>query len=147
MSKDNIELSPKYGLNPTIPICFFCGEPKPEIAIMGRMRKHDENGRPLKGSDIEAPKHMILDYTPCDKCNEIMQKGITLIGVKPSDGRHLDISKGFYPVGNFVTVQTEGFDHVFKDVLDKNTYDNVIKTKRLLIDSDELDKLTKNVNS
>lgn len=147
MNRDDIKLSPKYGLNPTIPMCFFCGKPKQEVVIMGHIQERDRNGKPIKGSDVEAPHQMLLDYTPCDECSKIMENGITLIGVKPSDGRHPDIQKGFYPVGNFITITPDGFEHVFKDVLDKNTYDNVIKTRRLLIDSDELDKLTKNVKN
>ena len=58
MSKD-IKISPKYGVNPTIPVCFFCGEPKNEIALMGKMK-----------GDIEAPKNMVLDYEPCEHCKE-----------------------------------------------------------------------------
>lgn len=30
-----IKLSPKYGVNPTIPVCFWCGKEKNEIALMG----------------------------------------------------------------------------------------------------------------
>ena len=37
----NIILSPKYGVNPTIPVCFWCGEQKPEIALMGRVYEKD----------------------------------------------------------------------------------------------------------
>ena len=32
-----IKVSPKYGLNPTIPVCFWCGKERGEIALMGRM--------------------------------------------------------------------------------------------------------------
>ena len=32
----NIKISPKHGLNPLIPKCFFCGKEKNEIAILGR---------------------------------------------------------------------------------------------------------------
>lgn len=42
----SIKLSPKHGVNPTIPVCFFCGKPKNEIALMGRMGGKE---------DIEAP--------------------------------------------------------------------------------------------
>ena len=70
MSND-IKISPKYGLNPTIPICFFCGEPKNEIALMGKMGKH--------GEDIEAPKYMVLNYEPCDHCKEQWNKGVPII--------------------------------------------------------------------
>lgn len=42
----SIKISPKHGVNPTIPVCFFCGKPKNEIALMGRMGGKE---------DIEAP--------------------------------------------------------------------------------------------
>ena len=48
---NNIKLSEKYGMNPTIPVCFFCQEEKNEIALLGK----------LKG-DAEAPKIAIIDY-------------------------------------------------------------------------------------
>ena len=57
---DSIKLSPKYGVNPTIPCCFFCGKEKNEIALLGKVGKRDE--------DIEAPMHMVIDYEPCDEC-------------------------------------------------------------------------------
>lgn len=42
-----VKISPKYGVNPTIPCCFFCGKPKNEIALLGKI-----GGR---GEDLEAP--------------------------------------------------------------------------------------------
>lgn len=33
MASNNITLSPKYGVNPTIPVCFWCGESKAEAPI------------------------------------------------------------------------------------------------------------------
>lgn len=75
MSNKGIKLSPKYGVNPTIPICFFCGEEKNEIALMG----HIGDGR--KREDIEAPKHMILDYEPCACCQEKFSHGVLIVEV------------------------------------------------------------------
>ena len=64
----SIPISPKHGVNPTVPVCFWCGEMKNEIAFLGR----------LKG-DIEAPPSMILNYEPCDKCKENWAKGVALL--------------------------------------------------------------------
>jgi len=66
----NIRLSPKHGVNPCIPKCFVCGEDKNEILLMGR----------LKG-DMEAPKGMVFDQSPCEQCKEYMKQGIILISV------------------------------------------------------------------
>ena len=49
MSNAGIKLSPKHGLNPTIPVCFWCGEERNEVALLG----HIGDGR--KHEDFEAP--------------------------------------------------------------------------------------------
>ncbi|MHA1790253.1 MAG: hypothetical protein ACTSXT_13655 [Candidatus Helarchaeota archaeon] len=66
-----ILISEKHGLNPTIPLCFYCGKPKEEIILLGRLHK-----------DKEAPKNAIFDCVPCKKCASYMDKGIMLISVK-----------------------------------------------------------------
>lgn len=121
MSK-SIEISPKYGVNPVIPLCFFCGEQKNEIALMGRIRNNQ------RGGDFEAPKNVILDYVPCDCCREKFSHGVLVIEVSQRplpDGRP-PISQGAYPTGRFVVVK--------KGVLDFNG------DKCLMLDS-EFEKL------
>lgn len=88
MSND-IKLSPKYGVNPTIPICFWCGQEKNEVALMGKL------GDSRKGEDIEAPRHCITNYDPCDKCKELFSKGIHVIGVTSQP-----IVQGMFPMVN-----------------------------------------------
>ena len=66
----SIRLSPKYGVNPCIPLCFLCQQPKNEVLLLGK----------LKG-DVEAPHHVSFDQEPCDKCKEYMAQGIILISV------------------------------------------------------------------
>lgn len=77
----NIILSPKYGVNPTIPVCFWCGEQKPEIALMGRVYEKDSRtGKKLRGSDVEMPMSGVcLDIEPCPKCEEIFRQGVLLM--------------------------------------------------------------------
>lgn len=41
---NSIRLSPKHGLNPSISVCFFCGEDKNEIILPGKLE-----------GDAEAP--------------------------------------------------------------------------------------------
>lgn len=97
MSK--IRLSKKYGVNPTIPICFWCGNEKNEIALMGKIGKGQE--------DIEAPKHMVLDYQPCEKCKKLMSKGVTLIEVSqsPNSPNQPTIHEGLYPTGSWSVIR------------------------------------------
>lgn len=104
----SIKVSPKHGVNPTIPVCFFCGQPKNEIALLGR----------LKG-DAEAPMHSILDYQPCDECREKFSQGVLLIGVttrQPADGRPAMTAQGgvhVYPTGSHAVMRAEAISTYF----------------------------------
>lgn len=128
MSKKDIPLSPKHGLNPTMPICFFCGEEKGEIAILGKIDK----------ADSEAPKHMILDYVPCKKCQEKMDLGVTLIGVTETapDSRP-PIGNNMYPTGRWAVLNPE----VAKDFFIPEVLDDVMKKKKCLIDDEVLQNM------
>lgn len=66
----SIRISPKHGLNPSICKCFWCGQAKNELALLGRLR-----------GDTEAPGTIIADMVPCDTCQENMAKGIALLAV------------------------------------------------------------------
>lgn len=70
-----MKLHPKYGVNPTIPLCWWCGEAKNEVALLGAAYKD------------EAPMHMVLDHNPCEKCVERMAQGITLIEAADDHGK------------------------------------------------------------
>ena len=108
MSKD-IKLSPKYGLNPCIPVCFFCGEEKNEIALLG----HIGDGR--KHEDFEAPKKAVLDYEPCDECKKKFAEGVLLIEVTTSpEFMNMPIAEGAYPTGRYIVVRPEALNGDFK---------------------------------
>ena len=64
----SIRLSPKHGVNPAIPKCFYCNEDKNELILTGRIK-----------DDVESPKNVIWDMHPCDRCAEFMQQGVILI--------------------------------------------------------------------
>jgi len=98
MSK-NIRLSSKYGLNPTIPICFFCFEEKNEVALMGRL-----------ADDKEAPHRAIVDEEPCDECRERMKQGIVLM---ICDGNEMNRRYGW------AVVSDEGYKEVFDQEVPK----------------------------
>lgn len=65
-----VRLSPKYGVNPTLAVCFWCGEERGDIALLGRI-----GGR----EDREAPRRSVVDFQPCDKCRASMNSGFTLM--------------------------------------------------------------------
>lgn len=120
MSK-SIKISPKHGLNPTIPVCFWCGKQKNEIALMGHMT-----------DDIEAPKNMVLDYVPCEECQSHMAMGVAVLEASdhPNTEGQPPIQKGVYPTSRFVVVTTECADRVF------SAYAPWSEGKKVFVDSD-----------
>ncbi len=91
MKKGDIKLSPKHGVNPAIPLCFYCNEAKNEVILAGRLP-----------GDEEAPRASVWDTVPCDKCKGYMAKGVILISVK--DGSEGDNP---YRTGGWVVVKDE----------------------------------------
>lgn len=69
----SIRVSKKYGVNPTIPKCFYCLKDKNEILLLGKTK-----------GDKETPKGAVWDHEPCDECKDWMKKGIICISVDPS---------------------------------------------------------------
>lgn len=102
----NIRLSEKHGVNPTIPICFFCGKEKNELLLLGRLP-----------NDVEAPKNIVYNKTPCNECIEYMKQGIILVSVK--DGEKSDNP---YRTGGWVVVREEAAKKIFDDDVIKSRF-------------------------
>lgn len=64
-----MRLSPKHGVNPSIAVCFYCGEDTGEIILAGLMR----------GGDRAAPRSAVWNKVPCPKCTASMTQGVMLI--------------------------------------------------------------------
>lgn len=110
--KKNIVLSEKHGVNPAISKCFFCGQDKNEILLLGK----------LKG-DAEAPKGMAFDQEPCDQCKDYMKQGIILISVDEKKSKN-DL-KNPYRTGGWVVVT----DDYIKRVVDPPLRDTLLKKR------------------
>ena len=95
----SIRLSPKHGVNPSISVCFFCGKPKQELVLFGRLK-----------NDEKAPKEVLLDYEPCEACKEQFSGGIPILGVTetPNTAHQLPIQESLYPTGSYL-VASEDF--------------------------------------
>lgn len=104
-----IKLSPKYGVNPTIPVCFWCGKERNEVALMGHI------GDSSKHEDFEAPKHAVIDYKPCEECKQNMALGFTVIEAttEPNEVSSIEILRGVYPTGRYVVIKREAAKRVF----------------------------------
>ena len=73
MKKDTIRLHEKYGLNPTIPICYLCGKERNEIALRGADYKE------------ETPKDMVIDRVPCQECEERLVEYAAMIEMESEE--------------------------------------------------------------
>jgi hypothetical protein len=95
MNKD-ISLHPKYGVNPSMGVCFWCGKDDGTVLLLG----HN------KGK--EAPRRMVASYEPCPDCRDLMSKGITVMEARePRDG-----SSEPRPTGRWVVVSAEAIQRV-----------------------------------
>lgn len=102
----SLRLSPKHGVNPTLPVCFWCGNERGDIALLGR----------IGGSrDLEAPKHVVVDFEPCDCCRGKMSSGFTLMEATtvPNEGCAVEIQRGVYPTGRWCVIKPEAADRLF----------------------------------
>ena len=114
----SIRLSQKHGANPMIPVCFWCGKPKNEVVLLGRLP-----------NDAEAPMYgrVAGDYTPCDECSAGMSKGITFVEADEHpvfDGQK-PIHHDLYPTGSFIVIREEAVKSIvhnpqmLSDILEK----------------------------
>lgn len=125
----NIPISKEFGLNPTIPVCFYCGEAKNEIALLGTKYKGPD------GKTAEAPHYMLMDYTPCDKCAGMMAQGITIMEIVP-------VGKSKYPAlakeGTLAYVAPTGrWSVVTEEAIERwhpDNADEIIKARRTLME-------------
>ena len=124
---NGITLSKKNGLNTSLDICFWCGEPK-GIAICGKMKV-----------DAEAPKNMVTSLEPCDKCKEKFKIGVHLIEVV-DDGSLFGEKKAFsfvdtdgkphWPTGRYMVIKPDamnGGKPGTKALCDKETMDRLLQ--------------------
>lgn len=99
-----MQISKKYGLNPSIKTCFWCGESTNEILLFGDRYKHDQ----------EAPMNIIADYEPCDACMEQFKQGILIVegSAEPNVKDQPRLDQG-YPTGNHWVVTREYVQRAF----------------------------------
>jgi len=117
----SILLSDKHGVNPTIPICFYCGKQRNEVALLGR----------LKG-DVEAPMHACIDMHPCDECLEFMKQGVILISVRnDSDPQNP------YRTGGFVVISDEAIKRIFNE----GSSEQILQSRFAFVDDETWDKV------
>lgn len=96
----SITLHPEHGVNPSLMLCFWCGEAS-GVALLGRN----------KGK--QAPRQAVFDYEPCQKCKDLWATGIALIEVQrtPVADNQRAMQEGVYPTGSYLVVTREWVEH------------------------------------
>lgn len=92
----SLRLHPKFGVNPTIPDCFYCRKPKNEVLLLGAAYRK------------EAPSGgMVVGLEPCDECKEKYKNFSLLIEANDNPGQNPT------PTGNFAAVKFDAFSKIF----------------------------------
>ncbi|MBU2177725.1 MAG: hypothetical protein KJ556_21745 [Gammaproteobacteria bacterium] len=73
-----MKLHKNFGLNPTIPTCFYCGGEKDELILLGAASKK------ITGQEQAPMRGLVFDKAPCDQCKKHMEQGVILIGIDES---------------------------------------------------------------
>lgn len=128
MSK-GIRISEKYGLNPSITTCFWCGKDV-GVALFGRTK-----------GDVEAPKRICLDLEPCDECQKRFAEGVHFIEVTPDGSRYGNSPKfAFRPEGEAIPMYPTGRFAVVKATAVKDGKPGM----KFLCDKEAMDKILGN---
>ena len=120
----NIKISEKHGVNPSVEVCFWCGEPM-GIALLGK----------LKG-DVEAPREICTSYEMCDKCKEHNKTMIHMIEAsrtplhkgQPS----INEDSNAYPTGRNFWIK----DKALKALLKPESFEETLKYRSALLEPD-----------
>jgi len=116
-------LSKQHGVNPSVNLCFWCGESK-EITPFGASYKG------------EAPRNVCMDYEPCDKCKTDWKQGIVLIEVEEKpllDNRPpIDSVNGLYPTGRFWVMTRDSIQRMITG----NMLEEILKKGRAYINQE-----------
>ena len=109
MKNAGIRLSPKHGVNPSLGVCYICGEDDGTVVLPGRLP-----------DDAEAPRRAVWSRAPCPTCRAYMQDGVVFLSVR--DGEH-----GVNPfrTGQYAVVRDEAVQRLIREPLQTE----VLKTR------------------
>lgn len=101
-----IRLHKEHGLNPSVNTCFWCGEGK-EVLLLGAAYKG------------EAPREMITNYDPCDKCAESYSQVVCIFEVQEREAGSnqllIDEKRNLVPTGRMVGISEEAAERIMPD--------------------------------
>ena len=105
MSK-GIRIHPEFGLNSSMCVCFYCGEPTNEIVLFGAgYRKKNSSGRMVSA---EAPRYTCNSIEPCDTCKEkYLDEYVLIVEAEEAETPH--------PTGRWFALRKTLLNEEFRD--------------------------------
>ncbi len=121
-----IVLDSEHGVNPGMMNCYFCNEPK-GVILHGRIQYKSAKALRDAGIDVpadgSAPRNLIIDKEPCDKCQDFMKQGVVLISVK-EEGLKNDEEP--FRTGGWVVVSE---DFITRIICEGDTRDSILRKR------------------
>lgn len=118
----SIRLHPKFGVNPSLGVCFYCGKEDGTLVLLGMN----------KGK--EAPRRAVYDSQPCAECRDIMRAGVILVSVRTGE----ENTTNPYRTGGWVGVTPEFIEKI---VTDPEACASVLKHRFSFVDDETWDAL------
>jgi len=88
---NSIRLHPEHGVAPVVTACWWCGQEKNEIAMLGA-----KVNKVMADLDLqEPPRCLIIDDEPCDACKTHAEDNCVIAGI-PDTGK---APNGLFPRG------------------------------------------------
>jgi 2-hydroxychromene-2-carboxylate isomerase len=112
-TEKSIRLHKEFGVNPTIPLCFWCGKERNEVAMLGAAYAK------------QAPTHMVIDYIPCDACAALQAQGITVAEARRNLGSASTLT------GRWMVLTEQGIRHF---VQSEAMLKAVLRARRTLVE-------------
>lgn len=119
-----LRLPDKHGVNPSISQCFFCGETKNEVVLVGRLP-----------GDEQAPHQAVFDMEPCETCKGHMERGIILISVSEKLTKD---RKNPYRTGGWVVLKEEALRRMIKA---PEVLEDILKRRVAFVPDEVWDKI------
>lgn len=120
MPGKNIRVSEKHGVNPSLGVCFWCGQEDGSVLMLGKLP-----------GDKEAPRRTINGYEPCGECKKGMERGITFIQMSkvPLLDEQSTVGEG-YPTGRWVVVKEDAVKTI---VQPPELLESLLKTRKAFV--------------
>lgn len=131
----SLSLHPEHGVNPTLSVCFFCQKDKGDVMHLGRAYRG------------KAPMRMVMDYVPCEECQEKFSQGVLFIEVtrSPNTPDQPPLYKGDlyqsvpYPTGQYWVLTKDATRRLIGN--DSDTGQKILKECKALIDPETAQEL------